>query len=203
MLKLISKQYFKQDILHNEEQEESNSEGFTSEVYLKGPSFYLMAIKDPSHCLACDIFLEVEEGGLEYENNKIICHFSKISDERLNAFINEDETLLGIILIQFHMKIMEQLLIFCANHYASTLIIYTDDSQAEEWGIYHDFLAQKDQIISENGEQTEMVITSDQETFDEWIDFMEEVNLKFRQTLWSGQRINPSIRKYLRFHPLG
>lgn len=176
---------------------------FAAEVRLKGSHLYEMMVQDPSHYLNCDLVLEREESYEEYRGGAVICHFPKISDEQLKEFIEEDDTLYEIIMIQFQMKILEQLLLFCANHHASKLIIYTDDAQAEELGIYQDFLIYQDQTCTENGEQMEMIISTDQQTFDAWVDFMKETNLKFQQELWREQRSNPTIRDYLKSHPLG
>ena len=176
---------------------------FDSEVHVKGPNLYGMSLQDQPYSLKCDLILEVEDAPDDFESGTVICHFPIIEGDELNSLVEEDETLFGMIMIQFQMKIMEQLLLFCGNHSANTLVIYTDDVQAEELEIYYDFLGQKDQVINERGEVTELIIPSHREAFDNWIDFMDEVNLKFRQTLWSEQSTNPTIREYLKYHPLG
>lgn len=43
-----------------------------------------------------------------------------------------------------------------------------------------------------------MVIPADRETFDAWIDFMDDINRKFQQSLWRDQGANPIIRQYLK-----
>jgi hypothetical protein len=73
-----------------------------------------------------------------------------------------------------------------------------DDAQAEGFGILQDFLAYCDETLTENGEQTEMVIPTDREAFDKWYGFMTEMSLKFEQDLWREQRFNPAIRNYLK-----
>ena len=106
-----------------------------------------------------------------------------LADEELYEFVEEDETLYGSLMIQFQMKILEQLFLFCSIHYASTLVVYTDDDQAEALGIYQDFLSYKAQTLTHNGEKTEMVIPVDRKTFEVWIDFMDQINRKFQQSL--------------------
>jgi len=175
---------------------------FTAKVRLRGPWLYEMAVRDTSHYLKCNLTLEVEEAQNEIELGRVVCHFPAILDKQLSAFVEEDETLHGMIMIQFQMKIMEQLLLFCGDYSVSHLVIYTDDEHAEELGIFQDFLIHQDQTLTPQGEKTEMIISTDSETFDEWIDFMEEVNLKFGQELWREQRHNPVIREYLKLHPL-
>src|SRR3990167_948898 len=109
---------------------------------------YEMTIKDPSHYLECNLALEVEEGLEEDEEGKVICHFSPINYESLNKLIMEDETLYSLILIQFQMKVMEQLLLFCSDQCASQLTIYMDDDQAGKFGIYESFLVRQDKIVT-------------------------------------------------------
>lgn len=180
----------------------NNGAPFASEVWLKGPYLYLMVTQDPSHYLGCELVLEVEESHEKYGEGTVICHFPKIAVEQFRSYIDEDDTLYGIIMIQFQMKILEQLFLFCATHYASKLIIYTDDTQADELEIYQNFLTYESQTLTQNGEQTEMIIPADPQTFKDWIDFMDRVTLKLRQTLWQDQRTNFAIRQYLKTHPL-
>jgi hypothetical protein len=163
---------------------------------------YEMMAKDPSHYLECELALEVEEGLDDDEEGKVICHFPPIDDALLNKLVMEDETLYSFILIQFQMKVMEQLLLFCSDQCASQLTIYMDDDQAEKFGIYESFLVRQDKIVTVNGEQqTEMVMPADQETFDVWVDFMDQTRQNFQQTLWKDKKINPVIPFYLKSDP--
>ncbi len=98
----------------------------------------------------------------------------------------------------FQMKIMEQLLAFCAIHHAANLVIFADDDQANDLGIYRDFLPYKNPSVVSRGERTEIIISADPKTFDAWREFMEDITIKFRQTLWKGQKTNPAIQHYLR-----
>lgn len=173
---------------------------FSAEVHVKGPGLYEMALQDPSHYLKCDLFLEVEDRNQEYEGKVVICHFPNLDGEMLSNFVEEDETLYGALMIQFQMRILEQLFLFCATHYASTLVIFADDAQAEDLGIYEDFLASEDQTLTPKGEKTEMVIPADRQTFEAWLDFMQKTTADFQQTLWHEQKLNPVIRQYLKMH---
>lgn len=171
---------------------------FSAEVRVKGPYLYEMILQDLSHYLTCNLILEVEENNQGYEEKTVICHFPTLSDEELSDFVEGDEALCDMIMVQFQMKILEQLLLFCASHYASTLVIFADDAQADDLGVYQDFLTYEDQTLTSKGEKTEMVIPADRETFDAWIDFMDDINRKFQQSLWHDQRSNPVIRQYLK-----
>lgn len=171
---------------------------FSAEVHVKGPYLYEMILQDPPHYLACDLILEIEENNQGYEERTVICHFPTLSNEELSDFVEGDEALRDMIMVQFQMKILEQLLLFCASHYASTLVIFADDAQADDLGVYHDFLTYEDQTLTSKDEKTEMVIPADRETFYAWIDFMDDINRKFQQSLWRDQRSNPTIRQYLK-----
>lgn len=173
---------------------------FTEEVRPRGPNLYEMHLKDPTYGLKCDLILEVEESLDKVDSSSVVCYFPNIDQSALNGFVEEDETLFGLLMIQFQMRILEQLFLFCANHYASNLVIFVDDAQADELGIYQDFLAYKDETITSEGEKTELIIPADRETFDQWIDFMEEVDQKSKQTLWREQRNSPLVRHYLERH---
>jgi hypothetical protein len=178
--------------------DENIPSSFMAVVRVKGPYLYEMTIQDPFHHLKCNLILEVEEVLDETDSGSVICHFPAISDEGLNRFVEEDDTLYGMFMIQFQIRILEQLFLFCATHYASELVIFVDDDQAEALGVYQDFLTYKDQTLTHKGEKTEMVIPADRETFDAWIDFMDEINRKFQQSLWCEQKTNPAIKRYLK-----
>ena len=163
---------------------------------------YEMIAKDPSHYLECNLALEVEEGLEEDEEGKVICHFSPIDEGLLNQLVLQDETLYSFILIQFQMKVMEQLLLFCSDQCASQLTIYMDDDQVGKFGIYESFLTRQDKIVTIDGdEKTEMVMPADQETFDVWVDFMDQTRQNFQQILWKDKKINSVIPFYLKSDP--
>lgn len=172
----------------------ASNAGFSVKVCSRGHNLYEMSIQDPFHELECDLTLDIERDGSE---TIVICHFPVFLNES-NKFLDEDETLYGIIAVQFQMNVLEQLFLFCVNHDASQLTIYMDDAQAEGFGIYQDFLIHCDETLTKNGEQTDMVISTDQETFDQWRSFMKKTNLEFEQDLWREQRFNPVIRRYLK-----
>lgn len=177
----------------------SSNTGFNTEVRNIGPQIYEMSIQDPFHDLGSGLILEIEKSMGE---TVVVCHFPVILNES-NKFLDEDEELYGTIILGFQMKVLEQLFMFCVNHDASQLTIYMDDAQAEGFEIYDDFLSHYDETLTENGEKTEMVISTDQNTFDKWLAFMAETNLNLEQDLWREQRSNLAIRNYLKSRPLG
>jgi hypothetical protein len=203
MLKLVPKETPAQVLEPEELLDFSSRSPFTSEIQMQGPCLYTMVIQDPSHFLNCELVLEIEKNQDESDSNVVICHFPKISDEILNAFVWEDDTLYAIVMIQFQLKILKQLFLFCATHFASTLIIYSDDDQAEDLEIYRDFLAYEDLDYIPKGDITEMVIPTNINAYEVFSEFMDIITLKFKQSLWQYQRINPAFNHYLKFHPFG
>jgi hypothetical protein len=171
---------------------------FTVEVKNRGPYLYEMAIYEPSHYLECTLTIEIEESRDGLKPGQVICHFATIEDESLRDFVEEDETLYGMIMVQFQMKVLEQLLLFCGKHYVSQLILYTDDRQAEQLGVYEAFLIDQNQPLSMRGEKTEMVIPVNPKIFADWLNFMAQTTVKFMQELWREQPSNPIIRDYLK-----
>ena len=127
--------------------------------------------------------------------------FSPLIEEPLNTLVMGNETLFDLILIQFQMRVMEQLLLFCSEQCASELTLYMDNEQAEKFGIYDSFLAYQGKTLTVNGEQTEMIMPADQETLDTWIEFMDKISRDFRQMLWKEERTNPVIPFYLKSDP--
>lgn len=175
-------------------QSASSNTGFTANLKKKGSDLYEMKIQDSFHDMECDLILEIENE--DVGETTVICHFPPFFGES-NKFMEEDEALYGIITLQFQMKVLEQLFMFCADHNASQLAIYMDDDQAEGFGIYQDFLIYCDETLTENGEKTVMVIPTDRESFDKWRRFMAETSLRFEQDLWREQRFNSTLRRYL------
>jgi len=177
------------------------TEGFSVELHSKGEHVYQLVAQDPSHYLACDLKLEVIEGD-DYGIG-VICHFPDIVDEDFDEFVKGDVILYGNLMGQFHIKIMEALLLFCGDYDASGLVIYVNDDQAKQLGAYGSILVHQEQVIFKNiGEKTAMIFRVDQEIFDKWIDFMEDITHHFHQELWLEQRTNPLIRAYLKSNAL-
>jgi hypothetical protein len=174
---------------------------FTSKTIYKGPNLYSMEIHDHSHYLNCELVLELEENPDKDAPLAVICHLPEISDEMLNAFIWEDDTLYAITMIQFQMRILKELLTFCTNHYAEKLVMYLEEDLVDEFGIYQDFLVYEDQIQNQEEGLTKMIIPVNSEIMEEWMDFMNQATLRFQQTLWQFQRKNPAIQHYLKSHP--
>jgi len=166
---------------------------FTVKIQQRGDDLYEMNIQDSFHDLACELILEIEKKEGE---TAVVCHFPAILDEA-NKFLDEDEELYGTIMIQFQMKVLDHLFLFCMEREASHISIYADNEEAEGFWILQGFLAHYDESVTENGEQTEIVISTGRTILDQWRKFMGKTNLELEQDLWRQQRHNPSIRSYL------
>jgi hypothetical protein len=181
--------------------------GFTADVRKRGEFHFVLVASDPFHALDCEIPLEIrddEELLDTYESKArvVVCHFPNILTEQLNEFIEEDEALHGMIMVQFQMKILEQLLLFSSDHEASSLFIHTDNTaEGHALGIYRKSAAYEDKIPTLTGTKTQLVIPITLETFDKLIDLSEHVYQDFRQILWENQASNPAIREYLKSNP--
>jgi hypothetical protein len=175
---------------------------FSCDLYKKRSSQYVMVAKDPYHYLECDLTLDVVEADVSNNTSPlVVCEFSTISDEELMDFIWEDETLLGTILIQYQMRILEKLLVFCANHDAARLHLIVNEDESEKFSIYEDFVSYEATLLSQGTRKKTMVIPIGEKTFDGWVEFMEHIHKKLIQGLWADQRTNPAIRHYLQSNP--
>lgn len=177
---------------------------FTADIQSKGPNLYVLVAQDVAHSLSCEIPLEIQESKDQgaMKETGVACHFPKMMDKQLKERIMHDVTLYGVIMITFHLKLMEQLLLFSIDHQTRSLSIFADDDQADGLEIYRQFLAQQDQPTILEPDRATLTIPINQETINDWKDFMEMMHLKIRQILWREQKANPVIQNYLRQHPL-
>lgn len=169
--------------------------GFAAEVRMRSSTLYTMVVREPYHYLGCKLPLEIEESPLDPVS--VVCQFPYLSADNLKEFIEEDEILLGMILVQFQMKILKQLLLFCLNHNAKTLIMQVDEDQSDYMGIYERFVTYEDKIPTKGGKMLQMVIQVNSEVLKECTDFIDKIYEKFFKTLWCHQRKNSAIRAYL------
>ena len=182
---------------------------FRAVIHEKGHNLYIMAVEDMRHFLACELTLEIQEktgdgkpSGEAEEAilREVVCHFPQIADNEFQKFVWNDATLYGILMDVFHIKIMKQLLSFCLNHHAVRLTIFTDDAQASsDLEVYRMFLSYSSQTLNARGEGTGLVIPTDREAFDTWMEFMAQADIKHQQALWRERMGNPAIQNYLKY----
>lgn len=175
---------------------------FRAVIHDKGDGLYIMAVEDMRHVLACELTLEVQKTGQEGEPSsgdtigEVVCHFPRISDGEFLNFVWDDPTLYIILKDFFLMKIMEQLLLFCAAHHVGRLTLFSDDAREADLEIYRRFLASIGKPAPK-GEGTGLAMLIGNETLDAWRAFVKRTGLEFQKTLWSERKKNPAIEHYL------
>jgi hypothetical protein len=125
--------------------------------------------------------------------------------QKFNAKVGFDAYLQGVVIFQFQLKILEQLLLFCGEKASVNLILTVNDANLDYLDyldIYSRFITSAKKVTSAKEEQTESVIPTDVETYEEVVDFMNEVEKQFRKTLWREQTVNLAFREYLKGHAL-
>jgi len=173
---------------------------------------YAFSHHDLDHRLDCTMnvdlresYVYTEEGATEEEKYLVpmaFCNFPNIDIRRLREEVSWDDYLLGSIMVQFQLKTLEQLLLFCEEKDATYLALTINDANYDDLEIYRHFATSANRVGTIDGEQTEIVIPTDVETYDEIIDFMDEFGEDFQKTLWRNQKMNPVFRKYLLEHAL-
>jgi hypothetical protein len=164
---------------------------FTAEVRKRSPYDFVMAAHDPFHFLHCELPLKFEQSE---EALSLVCQFPTVCDEELIEFVEEDEDLLGIVLITFHMHILQNLFSFCAAHKVKNLIIKATEEQFKGLGIYQEFIKHVDKIPTKNEIAMEITLPVRVKACRE---SMDDMTTQFRQTLWQDYSSNPAIRNYL------
>jgi hypothetical protein len=177
----------------------SQHQHFTAEVRKRSPYDFVMVARDPFHYLHCDLPLTFEENQWEKKRSfSLVCQFPTICDEELADFINDDEDLLGITLITFHMQILKNLFVFCSTHQAHNLIIKATEEQFAALGIYHEFIKHVDKIPTKQGISIEITILIHSKSLAQCNEFIDDMMAQFRKTLWGAQSTNSAIRDYLK-----
>lgn len=174
-------------------------------------NLYAFSHYDLDHKLDCKMNVDLRESyayaeGEPSEDKYLVpvafCNFPNIDIRRLTEKVYGDDYLQGAIMVQFQLKILEQLLLFCKEKDADHLVLTINNTDYDDLEIYRHFATSEEQVVTEEGEQTEIAIATDVENYDEVIDFMDEFSSDFQKTLWRNQTINPIFRKYLIEHSL-
>jgi hypothetical protein len=132
----------------------------------------------------------------------IASDFPEIDIQRLMTKVNGDKYLQDVILTRFHLNLLEQLLIFCRRKEATHLIMTMDMDKLDYLDIYRDFVIFEDEVMTSIGEQTEIIIPTDTQTYVTVIDCMNKLDQDFQQTLWREHKNNSTLRNYLKFQSL-
>jgi hypothetical protein len=183
--------------------------GFVSEITQISSRRYAFAAQDASHGLRCSFVLEVQDV-LDAQDEtipaedrvipQVVGNFPVIDGEALVDEVWGDDYLQGILTIQFYLKVLEALILFCEDKSTGGLTLTVEESYFDLVEIYEDFITAQTQVITEEGEKTQIVIPTNVGVYDKLIDFMDQFNRDFNRTLWRDQRQNPAIRHYLKSH---
>jgi hypothetical protein len=191
------------------------SDSFLVHIQEFSPHLHIFMAKDFTHQLLCEMTLEIKEifVSLEEEGESggylapiVACSFPSISLQNLNEKTSFDCYLQELLMGQFQLKILEQLLLFCeqedAAHIMLTLNDTVNNADLDYLKFYRRFLVSEEQVTTSRGEETQIMISVDGKTYDAIVDFMEKIDREFRCALWRGQSINPAFRKYLKEYSL-
>jgi hypothetical protein len=171
------------------------------------PNLHIFRVKDYTHDLLCEMTLEVKELLVPFAEESeeeaclsraVSCGFSNFNLQNMSEKTGLDVYLQDLLIGQFQLKILEQLLLFCEQENATNLILMVSDPDLDSVQIYSRFFASEKRVETEKGEMTEIVIPTHGGTYDSIIDFMEKIDREFRCALWRGQSINPAFRAYLK-----
>lgn len=184
------------------------SDSFLVHIQEFSPNLHTFMAKDYTHELLCKMSLEVKEvfvsldgEGDEYLAPVVACSFPSISLQKLNEKTSFDGYLQELVMGQFQLKILEQLLLFCKQENAANLIFTindtVNDADLDYLKFYRRFLVSEAQVSTSRGDETQIVILTDESTYDKVVDFMDKIDREFRCALWRGQSVNPAFRDYL------
>lgn len=197
----------KGNILPQKRETPSLSDSFICDFQEFSPHLHAFRVKDRTHELDCELILEVKKSfvSLEEEGEKdsylvpvVTCNFPTINLQRFNEKTGFDTYFQRLVMAQFQLTILEQLLLFCEQKDAANLALTINDDNRDYLEIYSRFFDSARQVTTEKGEQTEIMIPTDANTYDRVIDFIDKIDREFRCALWRMQSCNPALREYLK-----
>jgi hypothetical protein len=183
---------------------ESLQDSFLVNFHQLCHNLYAFNLHDSGHKLNCKMNVAISESYASTQGEqsehlvpRAFCNFPNIDAGRLAEKVGWDEYLQGAIMIQFQLKILEQLMLCCDEKDATHIVLTINRDNYDKLEIYRHFAISEEQVSTEAGEQTEIIISTDIETYDEVVDFMDAFDSDFQKTLWRNQKYNPALRKYL------
>lgn len=174
-------------------------------------NLYVFKFNDVHHELSCGITLELKNNFVcsrEDDNEEghlvpiLIGDFPSIDIQQLQCKVAWDDYLHVLLTMRFHLKILEQLLSFCQKKEVTYLTLTFGESNLDYMEVFRHFLIAEAPIYTARGEQTQILILANDETYDELSKFMDRLAHDFRQNLWRNQKVNPAFRQYLKYSPL-
>lgn len=165
------------------------------------PNLYAFNAQNPEHELSWQMSLERKEhftcSGEGCEEASCLVSvmawvFPHIEGQKFQGKALGDGDLQGMLMCRFQLKILDQLLLFCDDKDAATLTILDSDLGCVE--VYRRFFISEEKVTTARGEQTQIVIPVDIETYDEVLDFIDEIDKELRRLLGRDQNVNPAFR---------
>lgn len=172
---------------------------------------YVFRARDFDHQLTCEMTLELKEAmtsslgeGDEEECLMpiVTCNFPRIDTHRFNEKVCWDEFLQGMLMIQFQLKVLEQLFLFCEEKGVVNLMLTFNETNLDYLEIFQRFIISEEEMSLGGDELTVVGIPTHVENYDAVVDFMDDLDKNLYQTMWRDQKINPTFRNYLIEHSL-
>ncbi len=184
-----------------------SSNSFLVHIQEFSQNLHVFTAKDYAHELLCQMVLEVKEILLPMNEREekstnlapvVACNFPSINLEKLNEKKIFGTHIQGMLMCQFQLKVLEQLLLFCDKQGATNLILMIKDKNLAYLKTYSRFTISEKQVITPKGQYMQIVIPKNAGIYNKVLGSMEQLDKQFRYTLWRRQRYNPAIRGYLR-----
>ena len=138
---------------------------------------------DTRYHLKCNILLDIQEIYISHERGGnqrdslspiAVCTFPEIDEKMLIEKSFGNEYILEVLRTQFHLNILESLLLLCEDVNASGLMINISPHNPNPIEIYQNLIVSQNQVFTENGEQTQVLVSIDVDTYDQLIDCIEK-----------------------------
>ena len=171
------------------------NEGFMVEVTAcEELGNYFVRARDSSKHLECELLLTT---GIDRSDRAASCYFPTILDDKMFTVASGNQMLCDALLTQFHIKIIEQLLLFCGTHNAKALVVFSDQ-QSLPFPVEEAFIREAKIVATQDGAKLMLVMPIGKKILKEWIKFMDRVNENIMRALWKSQRSSPTIKQYLK-----
>ncbi|MGV8947918.1 MAG: hypothetical protein ACOH2E_00895 [Candidatus Paracaedibacter sp.] len=171
------------------------------------PNLYIFRFHDFHHKLSCILTLEMKSnfavsGKISIEDCLVPVltgEFPIIDTQRLLRNVPWDDYIHLVLMIRFHLKILEQLLIFCEEKNVTILFLSFEEANLDYMEVFRHFFSVESQVLTSRGKQTEIIIPMADEIYGKLLNFMNRLRHDFHQNLWRDQKNNPAYRQYLKY----
>ena len=163
--------------------------------------------KDPDLDLECNWILDIRP-----QLNQLACYpkfkrlgvpvlvgeFLSLNMGRLNQIAKGDEILHNVLLILYHLRMLEKLILFCQAKGARTLMFVFKENYCKYLEIYRPSIVYEKDVRTCKGTETHAAVAVSARTNDCIIENLYHLEQRFRQHLWRYQKNNPTFRQYLK-----